>query len=152
MKKKNIFTLTFCLFLFASCSTIKKTATTVNVENNVVQYPTVVDLDVKEKIEATMSWNFMPFHLGEPKLDNVKGNLISETLVKYDADILLEPNFVFSKTKYEARTLIVTGYPAKYKNFRKATDNDLNAIKVCGSGNERTVHNGESNGLFGIFK
>lgn len=70
-----------------------------------------------------------------------------------NADVLLEPQFHFEKTQYGQRSLTVSGYPATYKNFRKATDADLNAIKVCTDSNEKKQYNHEKSGfLFKIFK
>ena len=49
--KLNIILLFTCVtILFTSCSTMKKsTSTTMTVESGIYQYPTVADLDVKQK-------------------------------------------------------------------------------------------------------
>ena len=54
--KHNIILLTACMALMAtSCSTIKEsTSTSMVVESGVYQYPTVADLDVKEKVEKQL--------------------------------------------------------------------------------------------------
>lgn len=153
MKKHVLWALAVVGLFLTSCTTLKRTATTAPVVNNVQQYPTVADLVVLPKTENTMQWSFRPFHLGEPKLSVAKGNLVAETLKQQQADVLLEPQFIFKRTSYGQRVLTVTGYPAQYKQFRKATPEDLKALeatKNAGSGNERTVYKGEQN-LFGIF-
>ena len=117
--------------MLASCSTVKKTATAIPVNNGVYQYPAVADLDIRDKAEGVMTWNFMPFHWGEPPLSVAKSNLVAELLKEKNADVLLEPQFVFEKTSFGERRLTVTGFTATYKNFRNATSDDLEALKVC---------------------
>ena len=155
MKIKGIFVALASLLLCASCTTLKKTSTTVAVQNVVCTSPTVADLEVLDKVELRKEWNFRPFHIGEPKMAMVKGNLISESLQKLDADVLLEPQVNFSRTSYGARVLVITGYPAKYKNFHKATDKELEAIKAYPTPNKTNKLNtsgGLGSRLIGIFK
>lgn len=140
--------------MLTSCTTVQKTATTTDVKNHVEQYPTVADLNVKEKAEATTTWNFRPFHAGEPSLNQAKENLTAELLKQKDADVLIEPQYIFEKTSYGERKLTIIGFPAKYKNFRAATASDLEAIKAvkdvpdC----QVRVHKSKCGGLFGLFK
>ncbi len=137
--------------VLASCSTVRKTATTVGVNTGVYQYPTVADLEVKDKVEKVMTWGFRPFHLGEPSLDVAKGNLMAETLKEQDADVMLEPQFIFSRTSYGERRLTLIGYPAKFKDFRKATPQDIEALKVNVKPNDRKVYNVAKKKFFGLF-
>lgn len=151
--KKTMIAIAACgMIMMSSCTTVKKSATTVDVVNGIYQYPTVADVDVLDKVQSEMVWSFRPFHIGEPSESTAKGNLISDVLKQADADILLEPNFSFTKTSYGERSLVVTGFPAKYKNFRKASESDLNAIKACNTPTERKVFNGDGGGLLGIIK
>ncbi|MBO5025485.1 MAG: hypothetical protein J6C86_05010 [Bacteroidaceae bacterium] len=151
MNKLALSALSGALLLVTSCTTINKTATTADISNNIKSYPEVVDLDVQAKTALSMTWTFKPFHIGEPKLSTAKGNLIAEALSATKADVLLEPQFIYTKTSYGERVLSVTGYPATYKNFRKATPEDIEAIKACNNANEKIHHNSGGNGLFGIF-
>ena len=138
MKHLKYLSLAAGLMLMASsCTTIKKTATTAEVDNTVVTYPTVADLEVT------------PCHIAEPKLSTAKGNLIAELLEEQKADVLLEAQFTFQRTPYGERVLTVTGFPAVYKNFRKATKSDLDAIKAIPA-NEKTTYN-RGGGLLGVF-
>ena len=57
-----------------------------------------------------------------------KTNLQAEVIKAAGADVLLESQFVFTKRSFGERTLTVTGYPAKFKNFRKATPEDIEAL------------------------
>lgn len=139
---KRIFHLALLLaaLTLASCTTLRKTAATSGVETHVCQYPTVADLNVLPKVERTVTWGFVPFNLGQPSLEVRKGNLLAETIKEAGADILLEPQFVYSKRSYGQRTLTVTGYPAQFKDFRKATKDDLEALKVFVPAKERKVY------------
>lgn len=151
--KKIAFFCTACgLMLISSCTTVKKTATAVDVSNGVYQYPVVANLEVKEKVEATKEWSFRPFHIGEMKVSVAKGNLISETLKNCNADVLLEPQFHFTKVPFGMRKLVVTGYPASYKNFRDATEKDMEVIKAANNPNVRTNYNEIGFDIFKILK
>lgn len=153
MKKIFLLSAICSVIMLSSCTTVYKTAGTTDVKNYVNTYPEVADLDVQAKVTKTMTWIFRPFNLGEPKKSTAKGNLIADVLKENNADLLLDPQFHFEKTQYGQRSLTVSGYPATYKNFRKATDADLNAIKVCKGSNEKEQYNGEKSGfLFKIFK
>ena len=151
---KNVLSSLFVcgLLMLSSCSTVYKTATVTEVGNNVQTYPEVADLDIQPKVTGMETWSFKPFHIGEPKLSTVKGNLIAETLKKYKADIMLEPQFMFQRTAYGERVLTVTGFPATFKNFRKATKSDLEAIKACRQPNLSKKYNEGNGKLFGVFK
>lgn len=115
-----------------SCSTLRKSSSTaLPIESSVRQYPTVVDLEVKgEKISKKVEWGFVPFNLGQPSLSNRKQNLVADAIKEQEADILLEPQITYTKVSFGQRTLTVTGYPATFKNFRKATPEDLEALKA----------------------
>ena len=128
MKRILYLSLALTALLFASCTTVRKTASTSDIRTEVMQYPTVADLDVLPKVEQTITWNFVPFHWGQPPLDVRKTNLQAEVIKAAGADVLLESQFVFTKRSFGERTLTVTGYPAKFKNFRKATPEDIEAL------------------------
>lgn len=139
------------LMLLASCTTLKKTATAADVANGIYQYPVVADMTVQEKIESSMQWSFRPFHLGEPKLEVAKGNLVADVLKQHNADVLLEPQFKFTKQPFGMRHLVVTGFPATYGEFRKATEADLEAIKVTNEFNEKEKLNSNLGGGFSLI-
>lgn len=134
MKTRNLcLAAALCGLLSAtSCSTLRKSSSTaLPIESSVRQYPTVVDLEVKgEKISKQVEWNFVPFNLGQPSLANRKQNLLADAVKEQEADILLEPQMTYTKVSFGKRTLTVTGYPATFKNFRKATSEDLEALKA----------------------
>lgn len=132
MKKYLLFVAVAALACLSSCTTVRKTATTSPIDTKVYQYPTVADLDVKNKIEKTVEWNFVPFNLGQPSYELRKQNTIAEIVKENGVDVLLEPQISFTKVSFGKRTLVITGYPAAFKSFRNATPADLEALKAVG--------------------
>lgn len=130
MKTKLIvYVLAVAAFFTTSCTTVKLTSQTAEVHTAVVQYPTVTDLDVMEKATATVKWGWDPFK--RISLNTRKGNLVANLLKEKDADVLLEEQFVMEYHGWGNYTLTVTGYPAKFKGFRKATASDLDALRAA---------------------
>lgn len=136
---KKIILLSCSVLLLASCSTIRQTATTANVSSSISQYPVVADGEVKGKVTETVTWSWNPFKADKFTLK--KGNLMAETLKKYDADVLLEPQFIISKQSFGERSITVTGFPVKYSSFRNATDSDLRAIEAVNTYNSKVKYN-----------
>lgn len=142
MKRNFILLLAGMALLATSCSTVRKsTSTSMAVESGVYQYPTVADLDVKPKVEKQIVWNFVPFNLGQPSLENRKQNLKADIIKENGADVLLEPQIVYTKKPYGERTLTITGYPATFKDFRKATEADLKALEIVIPAPQMKVYN-----------
>lgn len=146
MKISHIFICIGLAIGLASCGTVRKTSVTLaDVETGVQQYPTVTDLTVLPKIEKTLTWNWRPFKFDDLKL--IKNNFMFDVLKEASADVLLEYQYNYTKTPYGERKLTITGYPAQFKDFRKATSSDLEALRVlnacdhkCKQG-ERIVYN-----------
>lgn len=114
--------------LFGSCTTIQKTSSTSAVDSYVLQYPTVADLEVSPtKVSRTVSWSPIFSLLST---DARKTNTVAELLSDADADVLVEPQYIHNKSFILENTLTVSGFPAKFKNFRKATEADLKALNA----------------------
>lgn len=125
---KSLALMLMCLCFMGSCTTIQKTASTSDIQANVWQYPVVADLDISPvKITKTTSW--YSFFSTMSKATR-QSNLTAEMLLEADADVLVEPNSIYKKEFPSHHTLTVTGFPAKFKNFRKATDKDLEALRI----------------------
>ena len=141
MKIRHIILLSAIVIGVSSCSTIRKsTVSTVDVETSVLQYPTVADLDVMNKVEKSITWTFNPLKF--EKLSQIKTNLMADLLKEAGADVLLEPQYTFTKVSYGERTLTITGFPAKFKNFRKANADDIHALNaVYSDPTETPVYN-----------
>ena len=85
-----------------------------------------------EQATATVEWGWNPFK--RMSLEARKGNLVANLLKAKGADVLLEEQFVFESDGFGGGTLTVTGYPAKFNGFRKATQSDLEALRAANPG------------------
>ena len=104
----------------ASCTTVTKTATTVDV-NNGLNSASTVDLEISSnKISYTHKTKAKERRAGKK---NVINSAVSAALqANVGADVLVAPEYVTVKKLglfgSKIKTVIVTGYPAKYKNFK----------------------------------
>ena len=141
MKQSVILLFIGIVLIGTSCSTMKKsTASTISIDSGVTQYPTVADLEVKQKIIEQISWNFVPFNYGELPLKLREKNFIADIIKENDADILVETQVTYTKKPYGKRTLTVTGFPACFKYFRKASEEALRALEVTKPALEKEVY------------
>lgn len=116
---KKLFILAVAAIAFASCSTVKNTSTyrTFSV-NTPYAVPVIADLDISA---TKITYAYVP-----PKTvrnggdDNVLNTAVREALsTNGNADVLvgLETQIKYSPSK-KIMSVVITGYPAKYKNFR----------------------------------
>lgn len=118
--RKMIFAASIAMMAMASRTTVKKTATTVDV-NNAMNSSSTVDLEVSERRVSYTYYAEKNVRRGG--LGNVYAAAVKEALkANGNADVLVAPEFetrikkgVFGK---KVKTVIVTGYPATYRNFR----------------------------------
>lgn len=128
--KKYIFLLLLSLITVTGCKTVKKsTASTECIQTEISQYPTATDLVIGEKVEKTVSWNFWTLQLLQPSFETRKNNLIADIVKSNGADVLVDVQTSFTKVMFGKRTLTVTGYLGTFKNFRKASIEDIEAYK-----------------------
>lgn len=131
----NKLTLAACICaatVLASCDTVQQSADTVKIDAKVMQVPTVADLNVKtERVQATQTWKWKFFSIGQPSLAQRKKNLVYDIVSEAKADVLIEPQVRLTKKLFGTRTLTISGYPATYKNFRTPSEADLKAIRVA---------------------
>lgn len=131
----NKLTLAACICAataLASCDTVQQSADTVKIDAKVMQVPTVADLNVKtERVQATHTWKWKFFSIGQPSLAQRKKNLVYDIVSEAKADVLIEPQVRLTKKFFGTRTLTISGYPATYKNFRTPSEADLKAIRVA---------------------
>lgn len=129
---KKVLFLVAVAFAMASCSTTKITATHTGVGVfTPVTAPVIADLDVSAK---KIKYEYEPGSAvrrgGET---NVVNAAVSKALLlNGNADVLvgIETHIEYSSTGSIDR-IIVTGYPAYYKNFRNATAEDLQKTGQC---------------------
>lgn len=156
MKKNFIFfaLVATCVLFFASCMTIQKTEYAKAREVTglgVLQIPTVATLDVSQtkvtelftirvknkflKSMATGRFNKKTL-VDAPQfgaLEAAQSFAVAKLLTKHNADVLVEPRYSFEVTstlKRSTYNVIVSGYPATYKNFRPATPADTEILKI----------------------
>lgn len=133
MKAKYLIILLFA-GLLSSCSTIRKTSDSVAVMTPVSTYPTVADLRIApERVSKTITWKWNPF--ATTSLSTKKANTTAELIQEAGADVLIEPEYIEQTSWLDilGGSLTVSGYPATFENFRKATAEDLEALKIVES-------------------
>jgi len=157
MKKNFIFLLlvAICALFLTSCVTVRKTEYAKAREVNglgVIQIPTVATLDVSstkvtELFTVRVKSKFMKAAAGgglfskktvsdAPQfgaLEAAQSFAVAKLLTKHNADVLVEPRYSFEVTtagKKSTYNVIVSGYPAIYKNFRPAAPADTAVFKI----------------------
>lgn len=143
MKKALLF-LCAVVCVLSSCSTISKTSSSRNI-NAPLAAAVISDLDVSgQKISYTYT---PPKSVRRGGLNNCINSAIREALAKNgDFDVLVETQQelviyrgIFVK---KVQTITVTGYPAKYKNFRSADEATVKAGIVSGALGAQNPSNG----------
>lgn len=78
------------------------------------------------RVSKSTTWifNFMsPIELNQRKT-----NLINALCKEIGADILIDPQFSYSRRILGGGKLTVTGYPAKYTDFRSLSDTEIDSL------------------------
>lgn len=126
----------------ASCTTVDKTAQTVSIDAQIYQHPTVAVLQaVDERASAETEWVRTPLSFGHPSLEQMKQNLVAELVEQAGADVLLDVEYTYKRRLIGRCKLVVTGYPAKFGEFRKATPADLAVLKNKCPERKRGIYN-----------
>lgn len=145
---KKTFLLMSAVLLLASCTTIKKTAKTIDSPAQLLS-ATVADLNVaKDRVSLT-------YHPTKSVMRGGLGNAYKVAERKLldeqggGADVLVDPEYTVEKTNYifftKVDAITVSGRPATYKNFRSLDD------KVwCDPVFRNSYSNGISKGSTGI--
>lgn len=118
--KKLLFAASFVALVMSSCTTVEKTASAIDVNNN-INSVTAVDLDVSNTRISYVYRTTKKVRKGGSK--NVYATAVSAALKANDnANVLVAPEYetVIKKGLFgsKIKTVTVSGYPAKYKNFR----------------------------------
>lgn len=124
--------------LLSSCSTTIKTATTRRINAPIVA-ASIADIDITGgKITYTYT---PPKGVWIAGVDNCINAAVSEALQNagQGADVLVEMQYtlvmkrgMIGKTTGKVKSVTVTGYPARYKNFRSADQQSLQAVVASG--------------------
>ena len=128
MKKilKPMFMAVLMSVVMAGCraySYEERGARNVEPQHQVVTVPIVADVELLSTEKITYSETFTKVDLRNA--DNYKYIILAHAIKQYNADFLIGAMFDFNyNSKGRTLEVIVTGFPAKYKEFRKATPED----------------------------
>ena len=114
------------LIILASCSTTKSgTSKSIDIVGpGVIHKPVIADLDVsQEKISASSTFERLE------SMEVAKNEVIRKALKNSNADVLVEPTFESTTTNGKT-DLTVSGWPAKYKNFRQVNEEDIKFLEI----------------------
>ena len=118
--KKLIVMASVVMMAMASCTTVKKTSTTIDV-NNALNSNSTVDLEVSGK---RISYTYITEKkIRRSGLKNIYATAVKEALKENgNADVLVAPEYETRIRKgmfgTKVKAVIVSGYPATYQNFR----------------------------------
>lgn len=113
--KKIMFFALMAAISLSSCTTLKKTATSIDVAS-VVQSNNQAELDIsKSKITYTYRVPSKIAKLGEKNAINAA--VIEALNENGGGDVLVAPQYEIVKKKSKTKRVTVTGYPGTYKNF-----------------------------------
>lgn len=111
--KKLFFAAASLVLLATSCGSYTYTATEANV-NTVVSSATVADLEVGDRVTFT----YNPTSKERKGIKNCKAAAIQAMLkANGNADVIVAPEYKYTN---DMKTIVVSGRPGKYKNFRSA--------------------------------
>lgn len=98
-------------------------ARNVEPQHQVVTVPIVADLEVLSTEKITYSETFTKANLNN--IESYKYVVLAHAIKQYNADLIIGAIYdVNYNSKGRTLEVIVTGFPAKYKEFRKATPED----------------------------
>lgn len=89
---------------------------------------TIADLDVQpQKVTTTTSWSWNPFK----RVSSIKEAAVAEALRETGADVLVEPVYEVKKGGwFQGGSVTVTGFPARYVNYRPMSLADAVMVKT----------------------
>ena len=120
MKAKFLTLAAAAMMIFASCSTNQNTAISSTARTLELETPALVaDLEV-EKTKVTGEFKFDCPEEQPVNEQELKDNAVFNALKTMNADVLVAPQYQVIKESKSRKyyTVIVTGYPAFYRNFR----------------------------------
>ena len=134
--KKLLFVMVTALAI-TSCTTVKKSATTHNVKP-ALSAAVLSDLEVSNQ---KITYTYIPTgKVRRGGTANCISVAINEALTKHGGDVLIETQSatVERSLSHKIKSVTVTGYPAKYKNFRSADEQTLKAAVINGNAGSQT--------------
>ena len=136
MKHIRILSLVVILAGMSSCgvsswTTTNRTARSFVIETDIQQMPTVADLVVDTVyVRQDTTWtNTSKSYTTKAAMRDL---LIGAMMEKANADVIIQPRenvTVYSKSSKQTLRMEMYGYPARYRNFRTATEQDLRVLQ-----------------------
>ncbi|MBR1480810.1 MAG: hypothetical protein IJ609_02640 [Paludibacteraceae bacterium] len=138
MKLISKISVLFLILTLSSCSLFRgtsttRTARTLDISSEIVQMPTVADL-VVDTVAVSMdtTWTNVTFKRMDQK-SAMRKVLLGQMMEAARADVIVQPreqhdvtvHHPFKQTHY----LRVWGYPARFRNFRTATEADMDLLE-----------------------
>ena len=159
---KKIFFFIGAVALICSCSAPKATSysyseyKTISPSQSVYTVPVIADLDVaKESITYAERINKNITTMTDAEVEALasreKEVVVANAAKANNADVIVAPTINITTDVNKNLVIVVTGYPAKYKNFRTATEADKWIVESAKTETEKPVET-KSNPLEGLFK
>lgn len=126
--KRILFTALF-VALVSSCSLQMKSSKSMDLDPQAVVYYQAYDLVVSETpVSGSTDSMTSAAYLKAPR-STCESFAIANALEKVGADVLVEPKFTYTYNNFgRLKRVTVTGYPAKYKNFHKASKEEIDPL------------------------
>ena len=107
--------------------TVRYEARTVDAPVTAFTTPLTADVEINgEKITYSEEFVIENAAFADTYVEGCKTQALHNAAKKYDADLIVSPVFEIKKSPTKRRiTVTFTGYPARYKNFRAATMEDV---------------------------
>ena len=116
----------------------ESTSRILDAESNLLVMPVVANLDVEKKkfvhVEREAFVDIKVTNASIANIDKYKRTALGRATKACGADILISPN-IEVVTEDGRFVITVTGYPAKYKDFRNATAKDIELVKGANEAN-----------------
>ncbi|MBQ6064903.1 MAG: hypothetical protein IJK42_10795 [Prevotella sp.] len=115
---KKTFIAVACMALFASCSTIRTSSVSALDVSSEVESVNQADMEISQR---KISYTYVPTKQDRKTgLRNVINNAVTEALKENgNADVMVHANYdAIMKRKGKVKKVTITGYPAKYTNFK----------------------------------
>lgn len=123
MTKFRLILILFLFFFSLVKAEKKQEFNTINVDTRIIA-PLIADIDVKDiRVEKSKKFYWVKFT--EDELEFQKQNLIKLKCYEIGADTLVDVKFIIHTNKIGVTELIISGYPAKYRNFRSMTQEEI---------------------------
>lgn len=100
----------------------EKGARNIEPQHQVVTVPIVADVELLSTVKITYTETFANANLDN--VDSYKYLALAHAIKQYNADFMIGAIFEVNTNKDKSLEVIITGVPAKYTEFRKATPDD----------------------------